>query len=173
MLSLAAIGLFLLLLVTGAPVAIALGLGSAAALWWFDMPLAVVAQRIVNALDSTTLLALALSVGASGVLMHAQAKPAQAQAPAAAQPPKPVDPQQAKTLNLSAYVNGVAQSDTGSVAAPMTNVSEILAMGAAAQSEATAVDYAAVSLGEVVIADVAANAGQIADLDAYLDSRMS
>jgi hypothetical protein len=52
---------------------------------------------------TTTLLALALSVGASGVLMHAQAKPAPAQAPAAAQPPKPVDPQQAKTLNLSAY----------------------------------------------------------------------
>ena len=52
---------------------------------------------------TTTLLGLAVTVAASGVLMHAQAKPGPAQAPAAAQPPKPVDPQQAKTLNLSAY----------------------------------------------------------------------
>jgi tripartite ATP-independent transporter DctM subunit len=66
-LSLVAIGLFALLLVTGAPVAVALGLGSAAALWWFDMPIAVVAQRIVNALDSTTLLAVPMFIFAAAL----------------------------------------------------------------------------------------------------------
>ena len=67
MLSLTAIVLFVLLLVTGAPIAVALGLGSAAALWWFDMPLAVVAQRIVNALDSTTLLAVPMFIFAAAL----------------------------------------------------------------------------------------------------------
>jgi tripartite ATP-independent transporter DctM subunit len=66
-LSLTAILLFVLLLVTGAPVAVALGLGSAAALWFFDMPIAVVAQRIVNALDSTTLLAVPMFIFAAAL----------------------------------------------------------------------------------------------------------
>lgn len=67
MLSLTAIALFILLLLTGAPVAIALGLGSAAALWWFDNPIAVVAQRIVNSLDSTTLLAVPMFIFAAAL----------------------------------------------------------------------------------------------------------
>lgn len=67
MLSLTAIALFVLLLLTGAPVAVALGLGSAAALWFFDMPIAVVAQRVVNALDSTTLLAVPMFIFAAAL----------------------------------------------------------------------------------------------------------
>jgi TRAP-type mannitol/chloroaromatic compound transport system permease large subunit len=67
MLSLTAIGLFFLLLLTGTPVAISLGLGSAAALWWFDTPLAVVAPRIVNSLDSTTLLAVPMFIFAAAL----------------------------------------------------------------------------------------------------------
>lgn len=67
MLSLTAVLLFVLLLVTGAPVAVALGLGSAAALWFFDMPIAVVAQRIVNSLDSTTLLAVPMFIFAAAL----------------------------------------------------------------------------------------------------------
>lgn len=67
MLSLTAVALFFLLLLTGAPVAIALGLGSALSLWWFDMRLAVVAQRIVNALDSTTLLAVPMFIFAAAL----------------------------------------------------------------------------------------------------------
>lgn len=67
MLSLTAVVLFLLLLLTGAPVAVALGLGSAAALWFFDMPIAVVAQRIVNSLDSTTLLAVPMFIFAAAL----------------------------------------------------------------------------------------------------------
>lgn len=49
----------------------------------------------------TTATLLALAVSVSGVIAHAQTK--QAPAPAPAQPPKQVDAQQAKTLNLSAY----------------------------------------------------------------------
>jgi tripartite ATP-independent transporter DctM subunit len=67
MLSITAVVLFFLLLATGTPVAIALGLGSAAALWWFDMPLAVVAQRMVNSLDSTTLLAVPMFIFAAAL----------------------------------------------------------------------------------------------------------
>lgn len=67
MLSLTAVLLFAALLLTGAPVAVALGLGSAAALWWFDMPLAVVAQRMVNALDATTLLAVPMFILAAAL----------------------------------------------------------------------------------------------------------
>lgn len=67
MLSLTAITLFFALLLMGTPVATALGLGSALALWWFDMPLAVVAQRIVNALDSTSLLAVPMFILAAAL----------------------------------------------------------------------------------------------------------
>ncbi|MFO1288218.1 MAG: TRAP transporter large permease [Rubrivivax sp.] len=67
MLSLTATVLCILLLLAGTPVAIALGLGSAAALWWFDMRLAVIAQRIVNSLDSTTLLAVPMFIFAAAL----------------------------------------------------------------------------------------------------------
>ncbi|MEZ5643672.1 MAG: TRAP transporter large permease [Burkholderiaceae bacterium] len=67
MLSLTAVTLFVVLLLCGAPVAVALGLGSAAALWYFEMPIAVVAQRMVNALDSTTLLAVPMFIFAAAL----------------------------------------------------------------------------------------------------------
>jgi tripartite ATP-independent transporter DctM subunit len=66
-LSATAIVLFFVLLLMGTPVAVALGLGSGLALWWFDMPLTVVAQRIVNALDSTTLLAVPMFILAAAL----------------------------------------------------------------------------------------------------------
>jgi tripartite ATP-independent transporter DctM subunit len=67
MLSLTATALFFLFLLAGAPVAVSLGLGSALAVWWFDMPLAVIAQRTVNALDSTTLLAVPMFIFAAAL----------------------------------------------------------------------------------------------------------
>ena len=67
MLSLTAIVLFIVLLLAGAPVAVSLGLGSVLALWWFDMPLAVMAQRTVNSLDSTTLLAVPMFILAAAL----------------------------------------------------------------------------------------------------------
>jgi tripartite ATP-independent transporter DctM subunit len=67
MLSLVALALFIGIMLAGAPVAVALGLGSATALWLFDMPVAVIAQRIVNSLDSTTLLAVPMFIFAAAL----------------------------------------------------------------------------------------------------------
>ena len=67
MLSLVALALFIGIMLAGAPVAVALGLGSAMALWLFDMPMAVIAQRIVNSLDSTTLLAVPMFIFAAAL----------------------------------------------------------------------------------------------------------
>lgn len=67
MLSATAILLFFLFVILGLPVAIALGLGSALAIWWFEMPLAVIAQRIVNSLDSTSLLAVPMFIFAAAL----------------------------------------------------------------------------------------------------------
>ena len=67
MLSATAILLFFLFVIMGLPVAVALGLGSAVAIWWFDMPLAVIAQRIVNSLDSTSLLAVPMFIFAAAL----------------------------------------------------------------------------------------------------------
>jgi tripartite ATP-independent transporter DctM subunit len=67
MLSLVALALFIGIMLAGAPIAVALGLGSATALWLFDMPVAVIAQRIVNSLDSTTLLAVPMFIFAAAL----------------------------------------------------------------------------------------------------------
>ena len=58
MMSIAAVTLFLLLVLLGLPIAMSMGLAAGAVIWWFDMPLAVVAQRTINSLDSTPLLAV-------------------------------------------------------------------------------------------------------------------
>lgn len=67
MMSLAAVVLFLVLMVIGVPVAFAMGLSAGAVIWWFDMPLAVIAQRTVNALDSTPLLAVPMFIFAAAI----------------------------------------------------------------------------------------------------------
>ncbi len=67
MLSATAVLLFFGFVVLGMPVAVALGLGSALAIWWLEMPLAVIAQRIVNALDSTSLLAVPMFIFAAAL----------------------------------------------------------------------------------------------------------
>jgi len=74
--SLVAVVLFLLLVVMGLPIAMSMGVAAGTVIWWFDMPLAVVAQRTVNALDSTPLLAVPMFIfaaalfGASGITRH-------------------------------------------------------------------------------------------------------
>ncbi|TKT76165.1 TRAP transporter large permease [Aquamicrobium sp. LC103] len=60
--------LFLAALAVGAPVAIALGLSSAVVILAYDLPLNVLAQRAVNALDSTPLLAVPLFILAASLL---------------------------------------------------------------------------------------------------------
>ena len=67
MMSIAAVVLFLLLVVLGVPIAFSMGLAAGAVIWWFDMPLAVVAQRTINSLDSTPLLAVPMFIFAAAV----------------------------------------------------------------------------------------------------------
>ena len=62
MMSLIAVALFLVLMCIGLPVAMALGLSASAVIWWYDLPLAVIAQRTVNSLDSTPLLAVPMFI---------------------------------------------------------------------------------------------------------------
>ena len=65
--SLVAVVLFLLLVVMGLPIAMSMGVAAGTVIWWFDMPLAVVAQRTVNALDSTPLLAVPMFIFAAAI----------------------------------------------------------------------------------------------------------
>lgn len=60
--------LFAVSLVLGVPVAVSLGLSSAITILLFDLPLNVLAQRSVNALDSTPLLAVPLFIFAATLL---------------------------------------------------------------------------------------------------------
>ena len=66
--SLLLIAVFVVALVAGAPIAVALGLASGIAILAFDLPLHVLAQRAVNALDSTPLLAVPLFILAASLL---------------------------------------------------------------------------------------------------------
>jgi tripartite ATP-independent transporter DctM subunit len=65
MMSLSVLVLFLAMMMMGLPIAFAMGLSAAAVIWWNDFPLAVIAQRSVNALDSSPLLAVPLFIFAA------------------------------------------------------------------------------------------------------------
>jgi len=65
MMSLAATVIFLVLMCLGLPIAASLGLAAGAVIFWYDLPLAVVAQRTVNSLDSTPLLAVPMFIFAA------------------------------------------------------------------------------------------------------------
>jgi len=66
--SLMLLAVFALALVLGMPVAAALGLSAALTIWWHDLPLSVLAQRTVNGLNSTPLLAVPLFILAANLL---------------------------------------------------------------------------------------------------------
>ncbi|EHK52433.1 TRAP transporter large permease [Allomesorhizobium alhagi] len=66
--SLVLVIVFLAALIAGAPIAVALGLASGVAIIAFDLPIHVLAQRAVNALDSTPLLAVPLFILAASLL---------------------------------------------------------------------------------------------------------
>lgn len=76
MMSLAVLALFMAMLLLGTPIAAAMGLSAAIVIAWQDMPLAVLAQRTINALDSVPLLAVPMFIfaaalfGASGITQH-------------------------------------------------------------------------------------------------------
>lgn len=71
MMSLSALVLFLAMMMLGLPIAFSMGLSAALVIWWADLPLAVIAQRSVNALDSTPLLAVPLFIFAASLFNHA------------------------------------------------------------------------------------------------------
>ncbi|MGB3741411.1 MAG: TRAP transporter large permease [Castellaniella sp.] len=65
MMSLTILILFLVIVLMGVPIAVAMGMSAGIVLWWFDLPLSVLAQRMVNALDSTPLLAVPMFIFAA------------------------------------------------------------------------------------------------------------
>ncbi|WP_221930844.1 TRAP transporter large permease [Telmatospirillum sp. J64-1] len=67
MISLAAVAAFLVLLLMGAPIAVCLGLSASLIIWLADFPLQVIAQRLVNAVDSVPLLAVPLFILAANI----------------------------------------------------------------------------------------------------------
>jgi tripartite ATP-independent transporter DctM subunit len=67
MMSLTVLGLFLAFMVIGAPIGVAMGAAASFVIWWFDFPLTVIAQRTVNALDSTPLLAVPMFIFAAAI----------------------------------------------------------------------------------------------------------
>lgn len=76
MMSLGVLVVFLVTMLMGVPIAVSMGLSAALVIWFNDMPLAVVAQRTINALDSVPLLAVPMFIfaaalfGASGITRH-------------------------------------------------------------------------------------------------------
>lgn len=76
MMSLTVLGIFIVTMAMGVPIAVAMGVAAAAVIGLNDMPLAVVAQRTINALDSVPLLAVPMFIlaaalfGASGITRH-------------------------------------------------------------------------------------------------------
>jgi len=67
MMSLSVLVLFLVTMAMGVPIAVAMGVSAAFVIWWHDFPISVVAQRTVNALDSTPLLAVPLFIFAANL----------------------------------------------------------------------------------------------------------
>ena len=67
MMSLIATCLFLVFMGLGLPIAAALGLSAGAVIVWYDMPLSVIAQRTVNSLNSTPLLAVPMFIFAASI----------------------------------------------------------------------------------------------------------
>lgn len=76
MMSLSILVLFLVIMLLGVPIAVSMSVSAGLVLWWFELPLSVLAQRMVNALDSTPLLAVPMFIfaaslfNASGITGH-------------------------------------------------------------------------------------------------------
>lgn len=76
MMSLSILVLFLVIMLMGVPIAVAMGVSAGLVIWWHELPLSVLAQRMTNALDSTPLLAVPMFIfaaclfNASGITGH-------------------------------------------------------------------------------------------------------
>lgn len=63
-------GGFLIMLVIGVPIALALGVSTMVTLYYIDMPITVVGQRIFTALDSSSIMAIPFFVLAGNLMTH-------------------------------------------------------------------------------------------------------
>lgn len=76
MMSLSILLLFMFIMLMGVPIAVAMGVSAGIVIWWNELPLSVLAQRMVNSLDSTPLLAVPMFIfaaclfNASGITGH-------------------------------------------------------------------------------------------------------
>ena len=76
MMSLSVLVIFVVTMMLGLPIAVSMGLSAGVVIWIADMPLSVLAQRTINALDSVPLLAVPMFIfaaalfGASGITRH-------------------------------------------------------------------------------------------------------
>ena len=68
MIGLILFGVFIIFLIIGVPIALALGASTAITLFYIDMPLTVVAQRIFTALDSSSIMAIPFFVLAGNLM---------------------------------------------------------------------------------------------------------
>ncbi|WP_174802893.1 TRAP transporter large permease [Martelella limonii] len=66
--SLTLIALFILFAILDVPLAVALGLASAATLWWFDMPLSMITQSMATSINSFLLIAVPLFILAGQIM---------------------------------------------------------------------------------------------------------
>jgi tripartite ATP-independent transporter DctM subunit len=66
--SLVLLGAFLVLSLLGVPLAVALGLGAAATLWYYDLPLTMVSQSMATAINSFLLIAVPLFILAGHIM---------------------------------------------------------------------------------------------------------
>ncbi len=76
MMSLSVLVIFVVTMMLGLPIAVSMGLSAGVVIWLADMPLSVLAQRTINALDSVPLLAVPMFIfaaalfSASGITRH-------------------------------------------------------------------------------------------------------
>ncbi len=76
MMSLMVLGIFIVTMMMGVPIAVSMGVAAAVVIGVADLPLAVLAQRTINSLDSVPLLAVPMFIlaaalfGASGITRH-------------------------------------------------------------------------------------------------------
>ncbi|MFN3273649.1 MAG: TRAP transporter large permease subunit [Paracoccus sp. (in: a-proteobacteria)] len=67
--SLTLLAVFLILAVLGVPLSVSLGLGTLSVLWWFDLPVSMITQRMATSINSFLLIAVPLFIMA-GMIME-------------------------------------------------------------------------------------------------------
>ena len=67
--SLTLLAIFLFLAVLGVPLSVSLGLGTLTVLWWFDLPISMITQRMATSINSFLLIAVPLFIMA-GMIME-------------------------------------------------------------------------------------------------------